>query len=201
MFSAVTGLAARQWRLFVCRMGVGAGEAAFMPVSTRVVRGRLLRPRSAARRPDGTLAVCAGPRCRAAHYGRTDQHKQLAARFLDYGHGESGLGGALRLLPTGEARETPANGNSLAAWGRLLRHRSILGLVVCKFFQDYTFYLFVTWLPAYLIRRRGFTLMKGSWYAVLPWIAGFLFSPLRAERAIGWFAAAQARLLPVKAVL
>jgi MFS family permease len=54
-------------------------------------------------------------------------------------------------------------------------------LVLCKFFQDYLFYLFVTWLPAYLIMERGFTLMKMGWYASLPWIAGAIAQPL-----VGW---------------
>ena len=53
-----------------------------------------------------------------------------------------------------------------------------MGLVLCKFFQDYSLYLFVTWLPTYLIKERGFTLIKSGWYASLPWIAGFVFQPV-----------------------
>ena len=64
----------------------------------------------------------------------------------------------------------------------LIKNRTVLGLILCKFFQDYLFYLFVTWLPAYLIMGRGFTVMKMGWYASLPWIAGFIAQPL-----VGWF--------------
>jgi len=60
----------------------------------------------------------------------------------------------------------------------LLRNRTVVGLVCCKFFQDYLFYLFVTWLPGYLIMERGFSIMKMGWYASLPWIAGFFAQPL-----------------------
>jgi cyanate permease len=63
-------------------------------------------------------------------------------------------------------------------WMELIRNRTVLGLVCCKFFQDYLFYLFVTWLPAYLIMGRGFTIMKMGWYASIPWIAGFVAQPI-----------------------
>jgi len=63
-------------------------------------------------------------------------------------------------------------------WLELVRNRTVLGLVLCKFFQDYLFYLFVTWLPAYLIMGRGFTIVKMGWYASLPWLAGFMAQPL-----------------------
>ena len=52
-------------------------------------------------------------------------------------------------------KETDRAGGGPAApkvpWKELLANRTVLGLVLCKFFQDYLFYLFVTWLPAYLI--------------------------------------------------
>ena len=63
-------------------------------------------------------------------------------------------------------------------WRPLLASRTVLGLILCKFFQDYLFYLFVTWLPSYLFLGRGFTLKEMGWYASLPWVAGFLAQPL-----------------------
>ena len=60
----------------------------------------------------------------------------------------------------------------------LLRNRTVAGLVLCKFFQDYLFYLFVTWLPGYLVLSRGFSILKMGKYASLPWIAGFIAQPL-----------------------
>jgi ACS family glucarate transporter-like MFS transporter len=53
---------------------------------------------------------------------------------------------------------------------------------LCKFFQDYLFYLFATWLPGYLVLGRGFSIVKMGGYASLPWIAGFIAQPL-----VGWF--------------
>jgi ACS family glucarate transporter-like MFS transporter len=53
--------------------------------------------------------------------------------------------------------------------------------VLCKFCQDYLFYLFVTWLPSYLVKSRGFSVIQMGWYASLPWIAGFV-----AQLLAGW---------------
>jgi ACS family glucarate transporter-like MFS transporter len=54
----------------------------------------------------------------------------------------------------------------------------MMGVALSAFFWCYLFYLFVTWLPGYLILERGFSVMKMGWYASLPWVAGFLAQPL-----------------------
>jgi ACS family glucarate transporter-like MFS transporter len=63
-------------------------------------------------------------------------------------------------------------------WRILLAQRGTIGLVLAKFFQDYLLYLFVTWIPTYLVMSRGFSIMKMGIYASLPWIAGFIAQPL-----------------------
>jgi ACS family glucarate transporter-like MFS transporter len=77
-----------------------------------------------------------------------------------------------------DTERAPARAIPRIPWQELLANRTVLGLVLCKFFQDYLFYLFVTWLPAYLIMDRGFSIMKMGWYASLPWIAGAFAQPL-----------------------
>src|ERR1039457_6728638 len=77
-----------------------------------------------------------------------------------------------------DTEKATARAASKVPWMELLGNRTVLGLVLCKFFQDYLFYLFVTWLPAYLIMERGFSIMKMGWYASLPWIAGAIAQPL-----------------------
>jgi MFS family permease len=180
IFSALTGLAARQWQLLLCRMGVGAGEAAFMPVGTRVIRDHFS---TAARGMAAGWYLCGlrlgfavSPPVMAWLISTSSwRHAFLIT-------GAASL--AWVVLWSFTFRQgsknvaVPAGVEPRAAWPELLRHRSVLGLVMCKFFQDYTLYLFVTWLPAYLIEERGFTLIKSGWYASLPWIAGFLFQPV-----------------------
>ncbi|MDR3563406.1 MAG: MFS transporter [Negativicutes bacterium] len=60
---------------------------------------------------------------------------------------------------------------------KLLKERNTIAIVVIKFFQDYLFFLFVTWLPGYLVIQRHFTLMKMGIYASLPWIVGMFATP------------------------
>ena len=66
-------------------------------------------------------------------------------------------------------------------WMELIKNRTVLGLIMCKFFQDYLFYLFVTWLPAYLIGELGFSALRGGLFAALP----FLLAGI-ADVAGGW---------------
>jgi MFS family permease len=187
MFSALTGLATRQWQLLICRMGVGAGEAASMPISTRVVRAHF---------PTPARATATGWYLSGLRLGLAVSPPIMASLISVSGWrsaflitGTASLAWVALWSCTyrekGKQETASANGKSLAAWGCLLRHRSILGLVLCKFFQDYTLYLFVTWLPAYLIQERGFKLIETGWYASLPWIAGFLFQPV-AGGACDW---------------
>jgi len=60
---------------------------------------------------------------------------------------------------------------------KLLKERNTIAIVVIKFFQDYLFWLFVTWLPGYLIIQRHFTVMKMGIFASLPWIVGMFITP------------------------
>ncbi|PWU15856.1 MAG: hypothetical protein C5B50_14870 [Verrucomicrobia bacterium] len=80
-----------------------------------------------------------------------------------------------RPSPHGLLTSSPTSAKAMLA---LLKNRTVLGLVLCKFFQDYLFYLFVTWLPGYLILERRFDLLKTGWCVALPWFAGFLLQPL-----------------------
>jgi MFS family permease len=187
MFSALTGLAARQWQLLVFRMGVGAGEAAVMPVSTRVVKAHFSTPER---------ATAAGWYLCGFRLGFA-----LSPLIMTGLINTSGWRHAFLITGTaslawvalwsctywenGKNEAAPVSGEAGVPWSRLLRHRSVAGLVLCKFFQDYSYYLFVTWLPAYLIQERGFTLIKSGWYTSLPWIAAFLFQPV-AGGACDW---------------
>jgi ACS family glucarate transporter-like MFS transporter len=63
-------------------------------------------------------------------------------------------------------------------WKQLLANRCAVGLFIAKFLQDYVYHMFVTWLPAYLMLERGFSLKKTGFYASLPFFAGFIAQPL-----------------------
>jgi MFS family permease len=56
-------------------------------------------------------------------------------------------------------------------WGRLARSRSLLALCGMYFGAIYGWYFYLTWLPTYLLRARGFDLREVGWLAALPLLA------------------------------
>jgi MFS family permease len=52
----------------------------------------------------------------------------------------------------------------------LLRNRNVIGLCISYFTQSYGFYFYITWLPTYLEKARGFTAMRLGLLAGLPLI-------------------------------
>src|SRR5262245_58617231 len=53
-------------------------------------------------------------------------------------------------------------------WRALLRHRGLLALCAMYFGAIYGWYFYLTWLPTYLLRARGFDLRAVGWLAALP---------------------------------
>src|SRR5262249_9182705 len=55
-------------------------------------------------------------------------------------------------------RKAPAK-KSVSFWKSvaLLRRRSVLGIFLGFFAYDYAWFVFITWLPSYLRKERGFT--------------------------------------------
>src|SRR5690606_30493167 len=140
------------WHVLLFRIGVGVGEAAINPVNTKVVRATF---------PSEERGTAAGFYLSGFRLGFAAAPVVMAYliqlwnwryAFIITGGG-SLLWVALWYFTYRESkRESVATGPAeKVPWSKLLRHRSIVGIVLCKFFQDYSFYLFVTWLPAYLV--------------------------------------------------
>lgn len=75
----------------------------------------------------------------------------------------------LKEIETGQVAEVGetvvgAPGRSTAVWG----------LAISYFCFTYTWWLFLNWLPTYLIQARGFTIIKMGFFASLPWLAAFI---------------------------
>lgn len=179
--SALTGAAGGLWQLIAARAGVGAGEAASFPVNAKIVNNTFAPDQ----RGVAVAFYTAGLRLGFAvtpmliawlmvHYGW---------RFAFYATGLGSLGWVVVWYFTYHANGPAGTGAPRRVPALLLlQNRTVVGLVLCKFFQDYLFYFFVAWLPSYLISSRGFSILKMGVYASLPWIAGCIFQPLA-----GWF--------------
>lgn len=85
-----------------------------------------------------------------------DQH--LTAREHDYMR----AGGA---APEGEATRGAG-----AMLGYLLTNRKVWGLTIGFSAYGYSFYLFLTWLPGYLVHQLHMSLLSSAGYTTIPWI-------------------------------
>jgi ACS family glucarate transporter-like MFS transporter len=65
-------------------------------------------------------------------------------------------------------------GGTKIPWSRILRVKEVWGLILIYFFQNYNWYLYLTWLPTYFVKARGFTLLKVGFYGMLPWLGAFI---------------------------
>lgn len=181
--SALTGSARDFIHVVLARIGVGTGEAANFPVNSKIVNNTF---------PSEERGMAIGFYTSGLRLGFAVTPVIMAYLMTTYGWREAfyitGIASlawvvlwAFTYKDIKDEAQQKNKANKIP-WKELIVNRTACGLILCKFFQDYLFYLFVTWLPAYLIMERGFTIMKGGWYASLPWIAGFFAQPL-----IGWF--------------
>ncbi len=62
-----------------------------------------------------------------------------------------------------------------------IRSKSVWGLAIAYFCFTYTWWLFLNWLPTYLVQARGYTTIKMGFFASLPWLAALI-----STNAAGW---------------
>jgi ACS family D-galactonate transporter-like MFS transporter len=74
----------------------------------------------------------------------------------------------------GAAPEGRAEANAGAMLGYLLANRKVWGLTIGFSAYGYSFYLFLTWLPSYLVSTMHMSIIKSAGYAAIPWIAATL---------------------------
>jgi ACS family glucarate transporter-like MFS transporter len=72
---------------------------------------------------------------------------------------------AAELALIGRGTETP---HPPVPWSALIRHRTIWALCLMYVGAIYGWYFYLTWLPQYLLRARGFDLKAVGWLAALP---------------------------------
>ncbi|QSO47240.1 MFS transporter [Alicyclobacillus mengziensis] len=61
-------------------------------------------------------------------------------------------------------------------YGQLFGRKSTWGLMLGYFCQVYIMYVFITWLPSYLVTARHMSLLKTGMYGMLPFIFGAIFA-------------------------
>ncbi|WP_426343275.1 MFS transporter [Pseudoduganella sp. R-32] len=69
----------------------------------------------------------------------------------------------------GAAPEGPAEGGAVNMLGYLLTKSKVWGLTIGFAAYGYTFYLFLTWLPGYLVQTMHMSIIKSAGFAAIPW--------------------------------
>lgn len=90
-------------------------------------------------------------------YRDPSKHPRLSAEEREY------------IRAGGAAAEGPAQSGEVAMLGYLLRNRKVWGLTIGFAAYGYSFYLFLTWLPNYLVDTMHMGILKSAGFAAIPW--------------------------------
>ncbi len=180
--TAATGLAGGFGSLILVRLLFGMGEAGALPSTARAF-ARWLPPRERGRAFGFTIMAGAlggaltqpvvvallermGWRAVFPVFGVVGL--AWAAAWLAFFRDDPSLhprvnDAEVRLI----GRDPPA-AHPPVPWGQLIRHRGMIALCLMYAGAIYGWYFYLTWLPTYLLRARGFELSSVGWLAALP---------------------------------
>lgn len=180
--AALTGFAHNLTTLVLLRMSLGIGQAVAFPASARAVaqwfrdkeRGTVTATYLTGVRLGQALITVVGA-VFLARYG-------LKSFFF-----VTGIVPLLWLFPwnrflskwereprSDQPNATPFPSNkvfSLVESLRLLKQRSVLGIFLGFFAYDYAWFVYLTWLPSYLVMERGFSAREMGIYSSIPYVA------------------------------
>ncbi|MBU2703967.1 ACS family glucarate transporter-like MFS transporter [Sporomusaceae bacterium BoRhaA] len=181
--SAATGVMHNVVGMMAARMGVGIGESAVFPVTTKIVADNF---RSSER------ATVIGWYQAGARLGYAATPILMGFLIAQYSWRMAfiitGLGSLLWCViwhywykessQQVQVESKIVQPRVAIPWLQLLTNRCTLGLFLTKFCGDYLYYMFLTWVPSYLVMERGFSLFKMGIYASLPFLTAFIVQPM-----------------------
>ena len=90
-------------------------------------------------------------------YRDPSQHPRLTSGEREY------------ITTHGAAPEGQASANPIAMLGYLLTTRKVVGLSLGFATYGYCFYLFLTWLPGYLVQTLHMSILRSAGFTAIPW--------------------------------
>jgi sugar phosphate permease len=93
-------------------------------------------------------------------------------------------------IEAAQGRAAPPAVVEKVPWSKLLRSPNMWTICLMYFCYVYTFWIFLTWIPTYLVESRGFGLLAGGIFAGMPLLAGAVTNTLG-----GWLSD---RMIPVR---
>ncbi len=188
LVSAGTGLAQTFGQLFAIRLLLGMGETIVAPAGMRWIRFNF---------PEERRGLAIGLFQAAAKVGPALGTSIAAGLILTAGWRWMfviiGMGGLAVIIPwlllaknndrQIEAQEEAASPRAAIPMKKLLRSPALWGTLVATFSYQYFNYFCMTWMPAYLVERRGLSLLAMSYYN------GFSYGGMAVvATAAGWWA-------------
>jgi ACS family glucarate transporter-like MFS transporter len=171
--SAATGWAPSFFIMVMCRLGVGAGEAAAIPTCNKVVVDNF---------ESKERGMAVGWYQASLRFSYAMTPLLMAFLLARWGWRNAfyitGIGSSLWCLfwycayRDAVQESSKVQARQPVPWKLFLLNRTTVGLCITKFCMDYLTYLFITWLPGYLVLERGFSIIKMGIFASLPWLAG-----------------------------
>lgn len=173
IFSACTGFALNIVHVIAVRLGVGLAEAPAYPCMTKIVAGNF---------PPGERGTAVGLNMAGARIGLAICPMVMAAFISTWGWRSSfvvvGFGcliwvGFWAFFFHDLAREAPARTAgprppaAKLKWMVMITSPTILSFLVVKSTQDFLTWIFLTWIPGYLISGRGFSIIEMGFYTSL----------------------------------
>jgi len=173
----LTGVAGSLAALAIVRMILGIGESAYFASSTKFV-GVMFKP--AARGFPAGLVEC------GTTVGLAIGTILTAYLCEKYGWRRMfmivGFSGLVWLIPwlmfVPRRREMPFQIDLPSQKQWLTWNRNLLGVCIGFFCYNYRFYLLMTWLPTYLVKDRGMTILDAGIMSALPYWLYSILQPL-----------------------
>lgn len=78
----------------------------------------------------------------------------------------------LNLIHAGQAADATLTDRHSVNWSALWRSRNLLFLCAMYIAYGYSLYFYITWLPTYLLKARGFSTEYAGYFSGLPWLFG-----------------------------
>lgn len=184
--SALTGCMSNLIGLMAARMGVGVGEAGVFPTMAKIAAEQF---------PGRERATATGGYLAGARLGYALTPVVIGFLIAQFNWRLAfiitGVGSLLfcmfwffwydeqkgRVFAKSVDAEIELE-KQIVPWLKLLTNRNILGLFVAKFGANYLYFMFLTWIPSYLVMERGFSILEMGVYASLPFVVAFITQPL-----------------------
>lgn len=179
--SAAIGLVTSFFQIVILRIILGAAEAAVSPASLAYIKQHFSTQEQGL--PTGlfTSGMIVGPAVGALAGGDLVSRFGWRSLFI-----LTGLGSCIWLLPWFRLAPSAPNikthpvpvSKAPIPLRELFMLRPAWAIAISAFFYGYYWYFCLTWLPSYLIMRRGFSFMKMGAYTALPLVAMAILSPI-----------------------